>query len=75
MAFSGSQTTALQPFGAPGRTRSFSAKTETTVTLGLVCAAISVVPAVAGTPSTQPAAAGTPSTSPAVDGTPSLLDC
>ncbi len=27
MAFSGSQTTALQPYGAPGRTRSFVSKT------------------------------------------------
>ena len=27
MAFSGSQTTGLQSFGAPGRTRSFTAKT------------------------------------------------
>lgn len=30
MPFSGSQTTALQPYGAPGRTRIFLAKTATT---------------------------------------------
>ena len=31
MAFSGSQTTGLQPYGTPGRTRSFVAKTAIVV--------------------------------------------
>lgn len=31
MPFSGSQTTGLQPYGAPGRTRSFASKAATVV--------------------------------------------
>lgn len=76
MALSGSQKTALTPGAVPGPRYSFAAKTAAVVVpVGLVCASLSIEPALGATLTTEPAVVGTPSADPAVAGTATMEEC